>query len=272
MIVNALGIDVEEWFHLCGVDEALIKYKPSFFESRILGSTTKLLEILKEYNVRATFFVLGIIAENSPGLIKKIIEGGHEIASHSYKHVPIYQQTREEFSQDLKKSIDILHKISGKRILGFRAPDFSITKKTLWAIEVLRNEGIKYDCSIFPIFHPRYGIPHAKTSTYEIDGLIEFPPSTIKILWNNFPIAGGAYLRILPYSFIKGSIKRLNAQNIPVNIYLHPWEIDSGFPSLQIPLIRKIPHYAGIKTTLPKLRALLSDFKFSPISEVLQIE
>ncbi|MDP2939632.1 MAG: polysaccharide deacetylase family protein [Candidatus Omnitrophota bacterium] len=272
-MINALGIDVEEWFHICGIKSSVIEKENHIFESRVIENTTQLLEVLKEYNVRATFFILGIIAQNFPDLVRKISEYGHEVASHSFNHFLVYRQTRDEFERDLKNSIEILSAITSKKILGFRAPDFSIVKESLWALDVLRNAGIKYDCSIFPVTHPRYGIPKAKTNIYEIrNGLIEFPPSTIRILGKNFPVAGGAYFRILPYSFIKLAIKKLNSNNLPANIYLHPWEIDYKQPRLKIPFVRSFTHYVGLKKALSKFKRLLSDFRFAPISEVLAIE
>lgn len=272
MLVNALGIDVEEWFHICGVEKILNGHDLFSLKSRVLNNTAALLEVLKEHNVKATFFVLGSLAQDFPELVRKIADNHHEIACHSFNHIPVYQQSKDEFEKDLKKAIEVLTGITGKKILGFRAPDFSIVKKSLWALDILKDAGIKYDSSIFPVLHPRYGIPFSKTFAYEIkSGLIEFPPSTIRILGNNFPIAGGAYLRILPYEFIKRSIQKLNAQNIPANIYLHPWEIDCEQPRLKIPLIRRFMHYAGLKTALPKLRRLLLDFKFATVSEVLGI-
>ncbi len=272
-MVNALGIDVEEWFHICGVNEALKANEESFFKSRVVNNTTKLLQVFKEHGVRATFFILGSVANDFPDLVKEISNAGHEVASHSYSHILVYSQRPQDFARDLKKSLNILSSITGKDILGFRAPGFSIVKESLWALDILKESGIKYDCSIFPISHPRYGIPDAKTIPHEIrPGLIEFPPSTVKIIGANFPVGGGAYLRILPYRFIKGAIRKLNAQNIPANVYLHPWEIDYEQPTLKIPLARKFTHYFGLKNTLSKLKALLSDFKFAPICEVLGIE
>ncbi|MBL7196690.1 MAG: polysaccharide deacetylase family protein [Candidatus Omnitrophica bacterium] len=270
-MLNAFSVDLEEWYHICGLENISGQIETKF-KSRIADNTKKLLDILQSRNVKATFFVLGCIAQAFPGLIKEIDKCGHEIATHSFNHQQIYKQTKEEFSSDLAKSIKTLRQITGGEILGFRAPDFSITKKSLWALDILVNCGIRYDCSVFPIVHPRYGIPDAQRFPYKIkESLIEFPPSTVRFLGCNIPVAGGAYLRILPYKFIKWSIKYLNSKGIPVNIYIHPWELDPEQPRLDLPLQRRFMHYVNLKSTFRKIDQLLADFQFSTIKKVLKI-
>lgn len=271
-MTNALTIDLEEWYHISGIDEYLKNIDLNKFANRVLNDTIKLLDILSEANIKATFFVLGCIAQRFPELIRRIDGAGHEVATHGFFHTEIFNQTKDEFSKELKDAIMLLSDIIGKRILGFRAPDFSITGKSLWAIDILIKEGIKYDCSIFPIKHPRYGMPNAPRFPYNIkDDLIEFPPSTLRIFNYNLPVAGGAYLRILPYSLIKAAIRHLNLNNKPANIYLHPWEIDPQQPRIKMPLVRHFMHYTNLDTTEKKIRSLFKTFKFATVKEVLGI-
>ncbi|MFH1655621.1 MAG: XrtA system polysaccharide deacetylase [Candidatus Omnitrophota bacterium] len=271
-MINALTVDLEEWYHISGIDEFLKNIDLNKFANRVLNNTIKLLDIFSQNKVKATFFVLGSIAERFPRLIRRIDEEGHEVATHGFHHTPIYSQSRDDFSRELKDAINLLSDIIGKEIYGFRAPDFSITSKTMWAIDVLIQQGIRYDCSIFPIKHPRYGIPTAPRFAYKIKaGLIEFPPSTIRILNFNFPVAGGAYLRILPYNIMKGAIRHLNKKNKPANIYIHPWEIDPEQPRIKMPIARHFMHYSNLYSTEKKIRSLLKTFKFAPVKEVLGI-
>jgi len=270
-MINAFSIDLEEWYHICGL-EIISGQIETKFKSRVVTSTKKILDILQSKNVKATFFVLGCIAKRFPDLIEEIDKCGHEIAAHSFNHQQIHKQSKEEFASDLNKTLEMLRQITSKEILGFRAPDFSITKNSLWALDVLIRYGIKYDCSVFPVFHPRYGIPDAPRFPYKIkDDLIEFPPSTVRFLGCNIPVAGGAYLRMFPFKFIKWSIEHLNSKNIPTNIYIHPWELDPDQPKLDIPWHRRFMHYANLKSTFKKIDRLLTDFRFSTVKEVLKI-
>lgn len=270
-MVNALGIDVEEWYHLCGID--MPTGLDDKYQSRVVANTERMLKTLEIMQTKATFFVLGVVAERFPDLIKKIDAAGHEIASHGYRHLEVFKHTPTSFKDDVHHSIEILKNITGKPVLGYRAPGFSIVKESLWAIDILLNEGIKYDCSIFPIRHPRYGIPAAPRIPYHLrPDLIEFPPSTVRFFGENFPIAGGAYFRLLPYKFIKMAVESLNNRGIAVNSYLHVWETDVSQPKLKIPFNRKFTHYAGIKKTEANFESLLSDFQYAPISKVIADE
>lgn len=272
-MINALTVDVEDWYHICGLETNIPSSEWHEYESRVVEDTRKTLDILAERNVKATFFVLGYIAQRYPELVGEIDANGHEVATHGFWHNLIYQQDIEAFRQDLRESINILQDITGKKILGHRAASFSITKDSLWALEILSMEGLRYDCSIFPIIHPRYGVVDAPRFPYQIKpGLIEFSPSIIRVLGRNLPIAGGIYFRILPYSFIRGAIKRINRRGNPVQIYLHPWEIDPTQPRLNIPFDRKVAHYTNIRRVADKLRRLLRDFQFGPVKKVLEKE
>lgn len=268
-MVNALGIDVEEWYHLCGVN--MPTDLSDAYESRVVENTERMLKILDALQTKATFFVLGVVAERFPHIVKNINDAGHEVASHGYLHLEVFKHTEHSFRADLKKSMEILEEITKKPVVGYRAPGFSITRDSLWVLDILADEGIQYDCSIFPIRHPRYGIPSAPRIPYRVrPELVEFPPSTFRLLGENFPIAGGAYLRLLPYKWIKAAIENLNNRYIAVNSYIHVWEIDTQQPKLKLPLKRYVSHYAGTKTAQEKFENLLADFQFAPVAQVIQ--
>ncbi|MBN3038758.1 MAG: DUF3473 domain-containing protein [Candidatus Omnitrophica bacterium] len=270
--MNALTIDIEDWYHVCGVEHNIPAEKWDEYESRVVQNTEKILAILADKDIKATFFVLGYIANKFPHLVKEIDAQGHEIATHGFWHRLIYRQDKDAFSKDLKDSLVLLEDIIGKKILGHRAASFSIVKDTLWTLDILAEQGLRYDCSIFPTIHPRYGIADAPRFPYDAKpDLIEFPPSTIRLMGANFPIAGGFYFRFLPYFLIKTAIRRLNSQGQPAQIYVHPWEIDTQQPKLDIRFDRSFTHYFNISSVAGKLKALLGDFNFAPVKEVLRI-
>lgn len=277
-MLNALSFDVEEYFQTDAFARLAGKKGWGGFESRVTENTEKVLKILRESGTRATFFVLGWVAERYPDLIANIFREGHEIASHGYRHRLIYQQSREEFRQDVNRSKMLLEGIIADKIVGYRAPTFSIVKKTLWALEVLGEEGFRYDASIFPIRHDLYGIPEAERFPYQIRGpngektaLIEFPPSTVRILGRNIPVSGGTYLRVFPVRLLEKAIEKINREGQPALIYLHPWELDPGHPRLKLgSLIGQLRHYLNLHRTEEKLRALLGKFSFAPLKVVLE--
>lgn len=267
---NILQVDVEDWY--CDLD--INEWKSQ--EDRIAGSTNRVLEILKEANASATFFVLGYVAEHHPELVKQIKDGGHEVASHSYAHKPITRQTPQEFEADLLKSIRILEGIIGTRVLGYRAPQFSIVEKTSWAIDILKQARLRYDSSVFPVKTHLYGVPHAplfpyhiSSSNVEIDDLaeefLEIPLSVYQLpgIRKNIPVAGGFYLRFFPYSFIKYALRKLNRQNRAAVCYIHPWELDP-----QQPKVSSLSwyHYWRLSSTEKKFCNLLNDFKFTSVA------
>lgn len=273
-MINALTIDVEDYFNVSGF-ESRIKFEDwGKFQSRVECNTDRLLSILRKYDVKATFFVLGWTAERYPHLVKAIHQEGHEIASHSYAHRLVYKQTKEKFRQDLKKSKALLEDVIQERIIGYRAPSYSITKDSLWAVDILMEEGFLYDSSIFPIRRDRYGIPNGNRFPYKIHGhngsaIMEFPLSTVRILNNNVPVAGGGYLRLFPYRFIKWGLKRINErEKQPVVVYLHPWEIDKDQPRMEGSMMSRFRHYVCLEKMEPRLQELLRDFKFSTMKDL----
>ena len=277
-MLNALTFDIEEYFQVENFSNVIPRSEWEKIDSRLFIGLEIILSILQENNTKATFFVLGWVAERHKDLIRKIHDAGHEIASHEYGHNLVYNQTKVEFEEDLKKSITILENIIGEKVIGYRAPSFSITEKSLWALDILQKNGIQYDASIFPIKHHRYGINNSLRAPYEIrpaqDGkkeLIEFPSSTLRILGRNFPFAGGGYLRLWSYGLIKQGVKTLNRADIPSIVYMHPWEFDVSQPWQQnIKFIYKFRHYINLNSTQHKLKSLLSDFNFASVRKVLR--
>jgi len=274
---NALTIDVEDWFQVANLQRVISYDDWEKCESRVFMNMIRILDILAKTNVKATFFVLGWIAEKTPEIVQIIHSEGHEIASHGYSHRNVYELTENDFRQEIAVSIELIESITHQSIIGFRAPNYSIKPDTKWAWKILAQFGIKYDSSIFPVKHDRYGFLAAPRFPFTIDlkedgKLVEFPLSTIRIWGNNIPVAGGAYLRLYPYWFIRAAIKKLNADGNPAIIYLHPWELDANQPRQQINFMAKFRHYGNLLVTEHKLKRLLDDFPFAPIREVLQLQ
>jgi polysaccharide deacetylase family protein (PEP-CTERM system associated) len=273
-IVNAMTVDVEDYFHVSVFDGVIPRHTWDRLDSRVCANTTRLLKIFEATGVRATFFILGWVAERFPSLVGEIAAAGHEIASHGYGHRLVYDLTPDAFRDDVRRSKDLLESATGVPVYGYRAPSFSVTARSLWALDVLIDEGFRYDASIFPIHHDRYGIPTSPRHPYVLQrqySLIEAPGSTVRWGPFNLPVAGGGYFRILPYAWTRWGITRLNqAERAPAIFYLHPWEIDPGQPRLPASLLGRFRHYFNLSQTESRLRALLSDFRFSTMASVLR--
>jgi polysaccharide deacetylase family protein (PEP-CTERM system associated) len=273
-VVNAMSIDVEDYFHVSVFDGLVPRSKWDGMESRVHRNTMRLLEIFAEYQVRSTFFVLGWVGERHRDLVEAIAGAGHEIASHGYAHRLIYDQTLGAFRDDVRRAKAILEDTCGRPVVGYRAPSYSITPRSLWALDVLAEEGYEYDSSIFPIRHDRYGIPVSARAPYAINrgrhSLIEVPGSTTRVGPLNLPVAGGGYFRLLPYWWTRWGIARVNAtEHRPVVFYLHPWEIDPGQPRLHAGRIGRFRHYRNLDQTEQRLRQLLTDFRFDAVDAVV---
>lgn len=271
-MINALSVDVEDYYQVSAF-RSIVKFTDwSRYESRLASNIDKLLTILAEEGVRATFFILGWVAENYPEIVRRIRAAGHEIASHGYAHRLVYEQKPDEFLSDFKKSLDITERITGNKILGFRAASFSITKETLWALDILKQQGLKYDSSIFPIVHDLYGIPDAPRYPYRVsEDFWEFPMSTVQIMGRNLPLGGGGYLRLYPYCLTRWGIRRINREGKPAIVYLHPWELDPHQPRIEGSFFSKLRHYQNLRRTEGILRSLCRDFKFATVREVLGV-
>lgn len=275
MTKNILTIDLEDWFQ--SSLELFDKFREpeKIFRptGRMVRNTHKLLDILEEHKVRATFFVLGTVAEDFPDLIKEIYSKGHEIATHGYGHKLIYKQTEEEFRKDLRKSINIIESVTGEKILGYRAPYFSIREDSLWALEVLKEVELKYDASIFPLKRKLYGVNDI--NRINTNGIIEFSVSKTSLLGYEFPFGGGGYLRLFPYAVTEWAIRKLNRQGKVAMVYIHPYEIDTGdfqdygFDKKLEAKFTRFTQGFNREKTKDKIRALLRDFEFVRIRDLL---
>lgn len=269
--VNALTIDFEDWYQ--GLEIPMDRW--SGFEDRMELAGRRILELLAAGGARATFFVLGAVAERHPHLVREIGAAGHEVATHGHSHTLVYQQRPEIFREELRRSIDVLEELAGSRVLGHRAPFFSITSDSLWALDILAEEGIRYDSSIFPASNPRYGIADAPRWPYRIQTtggeLREFPITTWQVRGKRVPVAGGAYFRIWPYAVTSRAFRTINRAGRSAVFYLHPWEVDASHPRIDLPRRISLTHYVNLKATAGRLERLLQEFAFAPMQEVLDV-
>ncbi len=272
---NAFTVDVEDYYHVSAF-EGYVDRRWDSFPSRIVANTRRILEILGAADVRATFFVLGWVAERFGSLVREIRECGHEIGSHGYGHELIYRLAPEAFRADLIRARNVLEDAIGEPVRAYRAPSFSITRRSTWALEILAQQGIRYDSSVFPIRHDRYGIPGARADIHRIDtpsGMLwEFPPSVVRIAGINVPISGGGYFRLYPLALSLRWLRQVNRKHgQPFVFFVHPWELDPSQPRLPVPsLVSRFRQYVNLRTTRTKLETLLKTFRFVPMSEVIE--
>ncbi len=273
-LTHCLTFDIEEHFQVAAFDSPMRRRHWDHFESRVERNTSKLLELLGVRDVRATFFVLGWVAERHPRLIRAIAQNGHEVASHGYAHEMVTAQTAATFREDVRKAKKILEDVSGEAVLGYRAPTFSISSETSWALPILVEEGFVYDSSIFPIRHDRYGWQDAYPWRHRVDttagSIWEIPPSTVNFAGRRIPIAGGGYLRLYPSWLLRRWMKQVEDEGQPLVMYLHPWELDPEQPRMNGPLLSRVRHYFNLHKTEARLRQLLREFRFGPIREVIE--
>jgi polysaccharide deacetylase family protein (PEP-CTERM system associated) len=275
-IVNAMTVDVEDYFHVSVFDGLIPRHEWASMESRVCANTERILSIFDEEGITATFFVLGWVAERFPRLVRDIAARGHEIASHGFEHRLVYDMTPAAFREDVRRSKALLESAAAAPVLGYRAPSYSVTSRSLWALDVLMEEGFVYDASIFPIHHDRYGIPVSPRHPYVLQrgaSLVEAPASTVRWGPFNLPIAGGGYFRILPYAWTRWGIRRLNdVERLPAIFYLHPWEIDPDQPRLSASRLSRFRHYRNLGKTEDRLRCLVREFRFSSMISLLQAQ
>ena len=271
---NALTVDVEDWFQVSNFDAIVRRDEWDSYPARVEDNTRRLLDLFDEYAVRGTFFVLGWVAARVPRLMSEIRERGHDLASHGQGHQLVYELSPDEFAADVTSSRDAIEQGSGARVRGFRAPSFSIDERCRWAFDVLVAEGFTYDSSIFPVRHPRYGMPSFSRVPRRIrtaggGEICEFPLTTLRVLGRNVGASGGGYLRLLPLAILETAFARMNARGQPAVLYVHPWEIDPEQPRLRPRGLGRLTHYANLTRTAIRLRRLLSRFEFAPMEEVL---
>jgi polysaccharide deacetylase family protein (PEP-CTERM system associated) len=277
-MLNAISVDVEEYFHVEAFAGKIDPKSWGDFESRVERSVERILGLFQKNETRGTFFILGWIAERQPGLVRKIAWAGHEIGCHGFGHQRIHRQTPDQFRQDIRQARNLLAELTGQPVRCYRAPSFSVTKTTLWALDILAEEGFSIDSSIFPVVHDLYGMPGGKRFPYweTTPGgkrIYEFPPSTIRLANNNWAVAGGGYLRLFPYAITRWAIRRLNdREKQPAMVYFHPWELDPSQPRVSAPIRSKLRHYVNLSRTESKIGRLLKDFRFGTVSEVCTLD
>ncbi|BBO31365.1 polysaccharide deacetylase family protein [Lacipirellula parvula] len=275
-VVNALSFDIEDWFHMVGIDAV---DKPELwptFPSLAERYTDQILQALADANVRATFFTLGWIADRHPALVRRIADAGHELGTHSYWHRQCFTLTPEELREDLRRSIDAIENAGGQKLLGFRAPTFSIIPGSEWVFDVLLDLGLKYDASLFPGVHGGGGYPcpmerHYFTGAPSGRPMPELPMSMMTLLGRRIAFSGGGYLRLLPPWLIRRGFDQLNAQGIPVVAYLHPRDFAADCPRVPMPPHRKFKCYVGLGSTAAKFKMLLERYRFTTCAEVAGI-
>ncbi|MEM7432683.1 MAG: XrtA system polysaccharide deacetylase [Pseudomonadota bacterium] len=274
-IVNAMTVDVEEYFHVAALASAIDKTTWDSIPSRVESSTNRLLELFDEQSISATFFILGWVAERAPQLIRRIADSGHEVACHGQNHQLIYNQAQQEFKEETFAAKALLEDITGKPVSGYRAASYSITPKSIWALDVLKEAGFKYDSSIVPVHHDIYGFVGTPDGPYDIvfdDGhrIIEYPPPTVDVMGRVLPIGGGGYFRIFPYWFSRWGLGQVNKKKgIPFSFYLHPWEVDPGQPRVNVGAKSRFRHYTNLGKCADRLRRLTNEFRFDRMDRVI---
>lgn len=273
----ALTVDVEDYFQVSAFESSIDRSQWDTLPHRVQGNTEKVLDLFSEFSLHATFFVLGWVAERYPSLVRRMADERHEVACHGYDHARVTAMSPESFQKDVDRSRKLLQDISGQPVKGYRAPSYTITRQTLWALDILINAGFRYDSSIFPIRHDVYGMPGAERFPYRIarehGSMREFPPSTYAVSVTGrqvvLPFSGGGYLRLLPAAWISKAFSRLRAEKRPCALYFHPWEIDPGQPRVKAPLKSRFRHYVNLHKTESKLRRLFADHPFAPMGTIL---
>jgi polysaccharide deacetylase family protein (PEP-CTERM system associated) len=273
---DGLSVDVEDYYH---VEAFADKIAPSMWPdlpSRVGDNTRRVLDLLDRASAKATFFILGWVAERQPKIVREILSAGHELGCHSYWHRRVFRLTREEFREDTRRALGAIEDAGGQAVPGYRAPTFSIVAKSLWALEILAQEGFIYDSSVFPIRHDLYGMPQAPRFPFRWrcsseQSIYEIPLTTVRMLGWNFPVGGGGYLRILPMGYTRWALQRIrHHEHKPAVVYFHPWELDPGQPRLQGRWKSLFRHYFNLKRMEPRLAALLSQSRFVPLGEYLR--
>lgn len=270
-ITNALTIDVEDYFQVSAFAPYIARSDWDRRECRVERNVQRILGLLDERRVRATFFTLGWIAERYPGLVRDIVAGGHELASHGYGHERASDLDREAFRNDIVRAKSVLEDAGGVAVKGYRAPSFSIGKGNLWALETLARTGHRYSSSIYPIAHDHYGMPDAPRFAHHTDhGLLEVPVTTLRLFNRNLPSSGGGYFRLLPYATTRWMLNRVNrVEREPAIFYFHPWEIDPAQPRIAgIDAKTRFRHYVNIDRNERKLGRLLQDFRWGRMDDI----
>jgi polysaccharide deacetylase family protein (PEP-CTERM system associated) len=271
MTVNALTVDVEDYFHVSALAPHIDRGSWDTRPCRVERNVGRLLDLFEANGAHATFFTLGWVADRYPQLVRRIVDAGHELASHGYAHRRASEQAAPEFREDVRRAKALLEDVAGRRVRGYRAPSFSIDRRNEWAFDVLQEEGYSYSSSVYPVRHDHYGMPDAPRFPYRArPGLLEIPLTTTQWLGRNLPAGGGGYFRLLPYGVSRWALRRVNAiDRHPAVFYLHPWEIDPEQPRvIEASAKARFRHYVNLSRTESRLRRLLRDFRWARMDEV----
>lgn len=268
MVSNVFSVDVEDYFHVEAFSDVVDRAKWDAYPCRVEDNTRRLLDLADKLNRRGTFFILGWVAERYPSLVREIVSRGHEPACHSYWHRLIYKLTPAEFREDTLRAKSVIEQAAGVPVYGYRAPSYSITARSLWALDVLAEAGFRYDSSIFPINHDIYGIPDAPRFPFRVETpsgeLVEYPITTFRLIGDrNLPVGGGGYLRIFPFWYTKMGFRKVRAEALPLIVYIHPWEIDPEQPRLAGRFKSRLRHYTNLSKTEARLSRLLQLDEFN---------
>lgn len=275
--LHALSFDVEEFFQVANLRGHFARGDWESVPSRIDVGMDAILSALDRAGARATFFFLGWVAERRPDLVRRCLDGGHEIGSHGYEHTFLWDLGPEGLEADLERTEQALVAAGAGRPVGFRASTFTLTRRTWWAVEILARRGYRYDSSVHPVAHPVYGIPDFEPGISRIEleegrSLVEFPVSTLRAFGRNLPVGGGGYFRLLPGWVTRKAVSHIAATGRPASLYLHPWEFDPRQPRYPAPALKRLRHYLNLGRTLPRLEALLARHRFVGLREVLETE
>ena len=276
-VINGLSVDVEDWFQVGAFENVIARDDWPSIATRVEANVDTILALFDEAGVKATFFTLGWVAERHPTMMRRIAEAGHEIASHGYDHARVFTFDRAQFAEDIRKARAILEDTSGSKVIGYRAPSFSIDARNPWALEELAAQGYTYSSSVAPVAHDHYGWPDAPRFAFSpVAGadFTEMPVTTAMLGSRRVAAGGGGFFRVLPYSFSRWAIRQVNREEQrPAIFYFHPWEIDPDQPRVPgAPMRSKLRHYTGLDKMADKLRALLCDFRWGRMDEVVAIE
>lgn len=272
-LINAMTVDIEDYFQVTAFESRIQRAQWDDFPSRVADNTLRILDLFARYQVKATFFTLGWVAERNPGLVRRIVAEGHELASHGYQHIRVTQQTPQQFRQDVRQTKALLEDLAGQAVAGYRAACFSITAQNLWALTVLQEEGYRYSSSIYPVKHDLYGMPAAARFKFVPDHapqLLEIPVSTVNLFGRNLPCGGGGFFRLYPYTLSRWGLRHLNqVEQQPGIFYFHPWEIDPEQPRIDnLPWKSRFRHYLQLEKMQPRLERLCQDFAWDTMQQV----
>jgi len=275
MIRHHFTVDVEEHFQVLALAPYVPRERWDTLESRVAGNVQRLLELLGRHGATGTFFILGWVAERQPAMVKAVADAGHEVASHGYDHRRVTEQTRDAFRESVRRTKALLEDRTGRPCLGFRAPSYSIVAGCEWALDVLLEEGYRYDSSLFPVRRPGYGYASGARDPHWIERpagrLLEVPPATLRRFGVNLPAAGGAYFRLLPYALVRAALRDAERRGVSATFYVHPWEYDAGQPRFAVPPLTRVRHYGGLARTWARLERLLGEFGFVSVAQSLHV-